>query len=89
MLTLFAVRRFVHRESHLPSKLDELKPRYLSQIPSDPFSGEALRYNAARGLIYSVGVNLKDDGGRPTAVPMSDPEEPTAEVGIGVAKVKS
>lgn len=86
VLTLFAARRFVHRELRLPARLEELKPRYLAVMPFDPFSGESLRYDAARSLVYSVGLNLKDDGGRPTAIPLADPQEPTAEIGIAVAR---
>lgn len=86
VLALFSVRRFVQQEMHLPARLEDLVPKYLATLPLDPFSGEPVRYNAARGLIYSVGMNLKDEGGRPTVVPMADPDELTVEIGIGVAK---
>lgn len=86
VLALFAVRRHVQREQRMPAKLDDLVPRYLSAVPLDSFSGEPLRYDPKRGLIWSVGMNFKDDGGRPTEMPMSDSDEPTAEIGIGVAK---
>jgi hypothetical protein len=86
VLTLFAVRRFARRESRLPAKLDELVPRYLEKLPADPFSGEPLRYDSTRGLIYSVGINLKDEGGRPGEIPLNDPAEPTVQTGIGIAK---
>lgn len=86
VLAMFGVRRFIQRESRIPTRLDELVPKYLSALPLDPFSGEPVRYNAARGLIYSVGLNLKDEGGRVTVVPLSDPDEPTAEIGIGLAR---
>lgn len=87
-LTLFAVRRFVMHESRLPTRLEELLPNYLAKLPLDPFSGEPVHYNAARGLLYSVGTNLRDEGGKPQNPPLSDLEEPTAEIGIPVAKVK-
>lgn len=86
VLALFGVRRFVQQEMRLPARLEDLVPKYLSALPLDPFSGEPVRYNASRGLIYSVGKNLKDEGGKPTGVPMSDPDEPTAEIGIGVGR---
>jgi len=85
-LTLFAVRRFVLRESRLPAKLEDLKPKYLEELPVDPFSAEPVRYNAKRGWIYSVGTDLRDEGGRQQSPPLSDAHEPTAEIGIGVAK---
>ena len=87
-LTLFAVRRFVMHESRLPTRLEELLPNYLAKLPLDPFSGEPVHYNAASGLLYSVGTNLRDEGGKPQNPPLSDLEEPTAEIGIPVAKVK-
>lgn len=88
VLALFGVRRYVQQERRLPAKLDDLVPRYLSAVPLDSFSGESLRYDAKRGLIWSVGMNFKDEGGRPTEIPMNDPDEPTVEIGIGVAKAK-
>jgi hypothetical protein len=43
-----------------------LAPKYLKRIPSDLFSGQALIYrpNEDGYLLYSVGVNGKDEDGR-------------------------
>ena len=51
---------------HYPEKLDELSPKYLSTVPRDIFDGQPLRYRLdPKGYtLYSVGANLKDDGGR-------------------------
>ena len=88
VMTLFALRRYVAGTGRVPAKLEELVPAYLpKQMLLDPFSNEPLRYLPAKGLIYSVGPKLKDEGGRPTPIPLSDLDEPTAETGIGVAKV--
>lgn len=87
VMTLFALRRYVMKEFRVPQKLDELVPNYIASVPRDPFSNESLKYNPERGIIYSVGMNLKDDGGKPSPIPMSDPTEPTVETGIGVARV--
>jgi len=40
----------------------------LDQVPTDDFDGQPLRYSRERKIVYSVGRNLKDDGGddRPT-----------------------
>jgi hypothetical protein len=46
--------------------LGDLQLKYISQLPSDPFSGGAFRY-AKQGegyLLYSVSENGKDDGGK-------------------------
>ena len=49
-----------------PIKLDELAPGYLPEIPQDIFSLEPLIYRrTGKGyLLYSVGCNMLDDGGR-------------------------
>jgi hypothetical protein len=85
IMTAFALRRFVLSEGRMPRAVAELTPKYLPAPAYDPFSGEPVRHNMARGLIYSVGTDLRDDGGRPTSIPFEDPTEPTMETGIGVA----
>jgi hypothetical protein len=49
-----------------PAKLEELAPRYLATVPGDLFSGKSLVYRPGEEgyLLYSVGVNGKDEGGR-------------------------
>ena len=49
-----------------PVRLDDLAPRYLPTIPGDLFSGQPLVYRPAEAgyLLYSVGVNEIDEGGR-------------------------
>lgn len=79
---LFAVRRFVVREKGLPQSLDALTPNYVSERLLDPFSGEGFRYDAARGLIYSVGSDLEDEGGRLHLAPLADSGEPTVRIGV-------
>jgi hypothetical protein len=51
---------------HYPAMLDDLAPKYLAAVPSDLFSGKPLIYRPTENgyLLYSVGVNGKDDGGR-------------------------
>jgi len=38
-------------------------PAYLDGVPVDSFDGEPFRYSAEKGLVYSVGKNLTDEGG--------------------------
>ena len=40
-------------------------PDLLGNVPKDPFDGAPLRYDAAKGLLWSVGKDLVDDGGDP------------------------
>ena len=44
-----------------------LVPDFLPRVPLDPFSGRPLRLkrDGAGAVVYSVGRDLKDDGGRP------------------------
>src|SRR5258707_182427 len=43
------------------------RPLYLSRVPEDPFSGRPLIYRpqGLTGLLYSVGLDQVDDGGKP------------------------
>jgi hypothetical protein len=52
-----------------PATLDELVPRYLKTLPLDPFSGKPLIYRpqGTNWLLYSVGPDGVDDGGKPAA----------------------
>ncbi len=49
------------------STLDDLVPDYLPEVPDDPFGGGPLVYRrtATGYLLYSVGRDQRDDGGRP------------------------
>jgi hypothetical protein len=61
-----AVERFRLAHGRLPENLNELVPQFLSAVPSDPFDSQPLRYHRlAKGyVIYSVGADGHDDGGR-------------------------
>jgi len=62
----FALAWYQRDHGRYPQKLDELTPKYLRAIPGDTFSGKALIYRPSEKgyLLYSVGPNEKDDGGR-------------------------
>jgi hypothetical protein len=66
--TLLALRLYaLDHEGHLPQSLEELAPRYLPQLPADPFRADQkpfmYRPGGADPLIYSVGQDGVDDGG--------------------------
>ena len=86
VMTLFAMRRYILKQGRIPKTLEELVPDYMAATVKDPFNGEPLRYHAAQGVVYSVGSDLKDDGGHPTPFPLTDESEPTARTGIFSAK---
>lgn len=64
--TALAIERFRLAHGKLPEKLDELVPQFLSAVPADPFDGRLLQYHRlAKGyVIYSIGDDCHDDGGR-------------------------
>jgi len=48
-----------------PASLDALAPKYLNEVPADLFIEQPLKYQVqgARYVLYSVGPNMRDDGG--------------------------
>jgi hypothetical protein len=63
----------LYRSKHgrYPDKLERLAPEFLKGIPPDPYTGRPFVYKlkdhdeggAAGFIVYSIGQNLKDDGG--------------------------
>ncbi len=67
-LTGIAIARYrLDHGGAFPAKLDALVPQYLDDMPLDPFDGHPLRLVVRNdeALIYSIGPDLKDDGGAP------------------------
>lgn len=61
-----ALERHRLADGHYPERLDELVPRFLDRLPPDPVNGEPMKYRREapdRFVIYSIALNLKDDGG--------------------------
>jgi hypothetical protein len=61
-----AVRAYRLEKGRLPQRLESLVPDYLPQLPRDHYSGVPLVYclNGEGYLLYSVGADRTDDGGR-------------------------
>jgi hypothetical protein len=70
VIAALALKR--HQLAHAgpyPDTLEQLVPRFISELPTDPFDGQPLRYRREamdRFTLYSIGVNGVDDGGDPT-----------------------
>ncbi len=66
--TLAAIALELHRRRHgtWPATLAELTPRLLPTVPLDRYDGQALKYRVVDGrpILYSIGVDRDDDGGR-------------------------
>jgi len=60
-----AIALYQKQHGKLPDTLDALCPQFLPKVPLDPFSGKPLRYRFTKEgwLVWSVGPDLKDDGG--------------------------
>ena len=73
-----AVERFRLVNGALPEKLEDLVPACIGALPADPFIGKPLRYKKLEKgyIIYSVGENERDDGGREKA-PRGSPSTDT------------
>jgi hypothetical protein len=61
-----ALRGFCNDQHRYPEQLEELVPKYLAKMPVDQFTGGSpiYRQTEAGYLLYSVGPNTKDEGGR-------------------------
>jgi beta-lactamase regulating signal transducer with metallopeptidase domain len=74
MKLAFALAAYHADHNSYPSALADLTPKYISEVPKDVFSDADLHYSPEGDgyLLYSVGVNGKDEGGK-------GPEEWTGE----------
>lgn len=65
-LTAIALELHRRRTGEWPASLAELTPRLLPAVPLDRYDGQPLKYKLVEGrpLLYSVGVDRNDDGGR-------------------------
>ncbi len=65
---LLGIALELYRRDHgdWPAALSALAPRYIPEVPVDRITGGPLRYSVVDGrpIVYSVGVDLDDDGGR-------------------------
>jgi hypothetical protein len=62
----FAVAAYRADRGAYPARLADLSPAYVAQVPKDIFNASELHYRqeADGFLLYSVGPNGKDDGGK-------------------------
>lgn len=64
-LTTIALARYQRETGRLPETLQPLVPKFLKEIPADPFDGKPLRlrYEGNHAIVYSVGPDRRDDRG--------------------------
>ncbi|HMJ67025.1 MAG TPA: hypothetical protein VK615_16905 [Candidatus Binatia bacterium] len=66
-IAAIALKRYHLAHGKYPSRLDELIPDFVREVPVDWRDGQNLRYRQERDtfVLWSVGDNGKDDGGTP------------------------
>ncbi len=71
LLVAFALEMYHRQHKAWPDSLDDLVPSLLPAVPPDCFDGQPLRYTLVDGqpLLYSVGNDRNDDGGKPPVYP--------------------
>jgi len=84
--TVIAIRRYRLAHGKLPENLEILVPQYLKKLPVDYFDGSVLKYSKEDSWLYSIGINLKDDGGSSDSFIGSDNwrENPTIPVSASI-----
>jgi hypothetical protein len=62
-----ALRCYYSDHACAPARLEDLVPGYLSKVPLDSYTGRPMIYRpqGTNWLLYSVGPDLVDNGGRP------------------------
>ncbi len=60
---------YLSDKARAPARLEDLIPDYFSSVPQDPFSGQAMVYRpqGTNWLLYSIGDDRVDNGGKPVA----------------------
>jgi hypothetical protein len=83
LVAALRVRAYRLRRGTLPASLAEAGvPR---DMRTDPYTGGELKYQPAAGafLLYSVGPNLRDDGGIPLPENLAEPgDSPPGDIGV-------
>ena len=73
---LLALKCYKLKYDALPNSLNDLVPEFLPAVPMDDFDGKPLRYSKDKKTIYSVGLDLVDEGGRGASSERNSPDLP-------------
>jgi hypothetical protein len=73
LIAELAARCSLSDQGQPPVALKQLVPKYLARVPLDPFSSRPLIYHpqGTNWLLYSVGQDGVDDGGKPVSKGLS------------------
>jgi hypothetical protein len=85
ILVAIAAEMYHREHGEYPENLNALVPSELSAIPADRITGEPIRYRIIDGrpVVYSVGADRKDDGGRAVPAYKAAAWEPSQAVSDG------
>ncbi len=74
MTVVLAIERYRLAHGRPPDALSDLVPDWIDAVPLDPFDGQTLRYRPLEPgyVVYSVGPDGEDGGGRRTGQPDGD-----------------
>jgi hypothetical protein len=78
LLLALALQAYRLDHGRYPDTLAQLTPHYLKAVPNDPFAAnQPMRYRRQGGkyLLYSIGPDGTDDGGKPATDPRANPTE--------------
>lgn len=83
-VAVLGIEKYRLAAGNLPDKIEAIVPAQLPRIPLDPFDAKPLRYKKlAHGyIVYSIGHDLKDDGGNGEKNPTGDYKD----VAIGIER---
>lgn len=75
-----AAERYRMANGHWPARLDELVPKFLKELPTDPFDGQPLKTTQKDGsfVVYSIGMDRIDNGGQIDQAPF----QPGSDIGF-------
>ena len=67
LMSELALRCYYADKGSAPACLEDLVPHYLSKVPQDPYTSQAMLYRlrGTNWVVYSVGPDLVDNGGGP------------------------
>ena len=72
-ILIAALQTFKKSAGRYPATLDALIPDIIPEVPLDPYDGQPMRYDRSKGVVYSVGEDLKDSNGSTDLLPHKNP----------------
>jgi hypothetical protein len=83
-----AVERYQIVENRLPNSLAELTPKYLPEVPTDPFDDKDIRYRKEGDgfVIYSIGPDRIDDRGKKQISRAARIDHPKGDIVFAVSR---